>query len=828
LISGTATITTASSATTTVTGLAAGSTATLRWTISNGSCTASTDDVIITNNALPTTANAGADIAQCNNGSFTMAANTPTVGTGAWSLISGTATITTASSATTTVTGLAAGSTATLRWTISNGSCTASFDNVIITNNGNNSITLTSAAGTANQQVLQNSPINTITYSTVSATGATFSGLPTGVTGSWNANIVTISGTPTVSGVFNYTVTLTGGCPSANNSASGTMESVAVNPIYSHNFSDLPASNSNYTANPLYTSPAGVFSNGLSASSWTATSGGVATTFTNVTNVSGSRSIAFNPGSNQTSTLKLTFQVSPGYTASINSFNFGRSRQTTSSPNIASITINGTTVFAGETSPTAYANIGTTLVSNAVTNLTGLVSVVINLTASNENNGNRWFYLDDFVLNGSVTSPNPYAEVYLHNFNDIANTSPYTTSPTATTGIPAGVFNSNFVAGTSSWSSSTGALTNTVDNNGGKELALLTPLNATSSLTLVFSVACGYALDIDAFDFFQQRQTVLCSNISSITVNGTQIYGGSTAPIAPGANIGITAVANPVNNLTGQVTVVINLTASNEAAGNRYFYLDDFTLYGTVVATNTNPAQPATISGNATQCPAQTSQVYSVAAVTYATSYNWTLPAGWSITAGAGTNSITVTTGAAGQNGNISVTASNICATSAAQTIAVVVNPGAPAQPAAISGTAAQCPAVTAQTYSIAAVSNATTYNWSVPTGWTITAGAGTTSITVTTGAAGQNGNVSVTAQNSCGTSVARTLAVTVNPGTPAQPGSISGTAAQCPGVSSQTYSIAAVSNATTYNWSVPTGWTITAGAGTTSITVTTGAAGQN
>ncbi len=43
------------------------------------------------------------------------------------------------------------------------------------------------------------------------ATGATFSGLPAGVTGTWASNVVTISGTPTASGTFNYTVTLTGG-----------------------------------------------------------------------------------------------------------------------------------------------------------------------------------------------------------------------------------------------------------------------------------------------------------------------------------------------------------------------------------------------------------------------------------------------------------------------------------------------------------------------------------------------------------------------------------------------------------------------------------------
>jgi hypothetical protein len=57
-----------------------------------------------------------------------------------------------------------------------------------------------------------NTAISSITYSTTGATGANFSGLPTGVSGSWSSNGIIISGTPTVSGTFNYTITLTGGC----------------------------------------------------------------------------------------------------------------------------------------------------------------------------------------------------------------------------------------------------------------------------------------------------------------------------------------------------------------------------------------------------------------------------------------------------------------------------------------------------------------------------------------------------------------------------------------------------------------------------------------
>ncbi|HOK26160.1 MAG TPA: HYR domain-containing protein, partial [Bacteroidales bacterium] len=98
-----------------------------------------------------------------------------------------------------------------------------------ITVNPLNTITLTSAPATTNQTVCINTPITNITYSTTGATGATFSGLPAGVTGNWAANVVTISGTPTASGTFNYTVTLTGGCGTVT--ANGTITVTPNNTI---------------------------------------------------------------------------------------------------------------------------------------------------------------------------------------------------------------------------------------------------------------------------------------------------------------------------------------------------------------------------------------------------------------------------------------------------------------------------------------------------------------------------------------------------------------------------------------------------------------------
>src|SRR5690606_14137180 len=75
-------------------------------------------------------------------------------------------------------------------------------------------ITLTSAAGTdLSQVVCEDSPIEDITYSVGGGIeGPVVEGLPAGVTANWNGVTLRLSGSPTVSGTFEYTVVTTGAC----------------------------------------------------------------------------------------------------------------------------------------------------------------------------------------------------------------------------------------------------------------------------------------------------------------------------------------------------------------------------------------------------------------------------------------------------------------------------------------------------------------------------------------------------------------------------------------------------------------------------------------
>ena len=171
----------------------------------------------VTVTSPPTAGTLSGTQALCVAGTTTFAS---TVSGGSWS--SSAAGVATINASTGLVTGVAAG-TATMTYTITGtGGCANATATRTVTVTPSNTIALGSATGTNAQTLTLGAAITNITYSTTGATGATFSGLPAGVTGTWASNTATISGTPSASGTFNYTVTMTGGCTGGTNTATGT------------------------------------------------------------------------------------------------------------------------------------------------------------------------------------------------------------------------------------------------------------------------------------------------------------------------------------------------------------------------------------------------------------------------------------------------------------------------------------------------------------------------------------------------------------------------------------------------------------------------------
>jgi uncharacterized protein (TIGR02145 family) len=96
-----------------------------------------------------------------------------------------------------------------------------------------------------------------IKHTTTNATGiGVATGLPAGLTADWAGNTITISGTPTTDGTFNYTIPLTGGCGNINATGSITVVRCSANvsgtvrTFLCHNLG------ANTTINPFTTTPA--------------------------------------------------------------------------------------------------------------------------------------------------------------------------------------------------------------------------------------------------------------------------------------------------------------------------------------------------------------------------------------------------------------------------------------------------------------------------------------------------------------------------------------------------------------------------------------------
>lgn len=186
-LNGSGTITNATNPTSTVTGLSAGIN-TFVWTISNSPCTSSSDTVVIIQAGSITNAIAGSDQQLCSVTSTTLAANTPTVGTGMWSKVSGSCTFTNALSPITTISGLGWGQNI-LLWTISNPPCSPSIDTLVIS--------VLSSPTTANAGTDQVLCVNTTTLN-----GNT----PASGTGTWTL----LSGTGTIANPSSPSSTLSG------------------------------------------------------------------------------------------------------------------------------------------------------------------------------------------------------------------------------------------------------------------------------------------------------------------------------------------------------------------------------------------------------------------------------------------------------------------------------------------------------------------------------------------------------------------------------------------------------------------------------------------
>jgi uncharacterized protein (TIGR02145 family) len=205
----------------------------------------------------------------------------------------------------------------------------------------------TASAASSSPTICSNNALTNITHSTTGATGiGTATGLPTGVSASWSNNTITISGTPTASGTFNYSIPLTGGCGTVN--ATGTITVTAP-------------------TTPTFTQ-VGPYLSGASIPA-------LATTSTN--GISGT----WSPAISNTATTTYTFTPSAGQCGTTTTMTI-----TINQPLQYTLTANDSTVCAG-TTVTLSVNIGPSYPAGTV-HCSGTPTAVVDVT--NPVTGKTW------------------------------------------------------------------------------------------------------------------------------------------------------------------------------------------------------------------------------------------------------------------------------------------------------------------------------------------------------------------------------------------------------------------------------------------------------
>ncbi len=241
-----------------------------------------------------------------------------------------------------------------------------------------------------------------------------------------------------------------------------------------------------------------------------------------------------------------------------------------------------------------------------------------------------------------------------------------------------------------------------------------------------------------------------------------------TGAAAKSLSVHDTLVKLTFSYISGNANVAFNLSSNSgtdckyldEGGNTMYQYPpSDYYFNGEVI--NARLAAPGAISGPSALCPGSAGNMYAIAPVTGANSYEWDFPSGFTITQGAGSDTVFVTAGPNAVSGTITVRAVNVCndnplspaftVTMKSKTIPV------------INGTTDTCAMSAGLLYHTD--NGMTDYLWTVSSGGHIVSGQGTGDLTVDWDVPGPQTVSSVyRGANGCMAPVPTVKNVTVNP----------------------------------------------------------------
>lgn len=287
-------------------------------------------------------------------------------------------------------------------------------------------------------------------------------------------------------------------------------------------------------------------------------------------------------------------------------------------------------------------------------------------------------------------------------------------------------------------------------------------------------------------------------NGTSVTFTATPINGGTNPSYQwkiNGSNVGTSSANYSSSSLTNNALVTCVVTSDIPCIGSNPATSNAITMQ---ISSALTPAVSVNASPSTTACFGSP-VTFTATPVNggNAPTYQWKLNGN-----NVGSNSSTFTSSSLNNNDVISVVmtsnASCLATTSATSSNVTMTINNLPGKPGSVIGNANACAGST-QTYQVTAAGGATSYTWSLPNGWT------GNSITTSISTLGSNaGTLSVSANGTCGSSVAQTLNV-APVAVPVQPTLITGNSTVC-NEGAATYSIEPVAGANIYVWTLSGG----------------------
>ncbi|NTW32920.1 MAG: LamG domain-containing protein [Bacteroidetes bacterium] len=287
---------------------------------------------------------------------------------------------------------------------------------------------------------------------------------------------------------------------------------------------------------------------------------------------------------------------------------------------------------------------------------------------------------------------------------------------------------------------------NILNRNQFGEHLLKTPRSSISLLVLIFT----FHFSLFTFHSFSQ----------GIAIN--------TSGAAPNNSAMLDVSGTSQGVLINRMTTTQRNSISSPAAGLFIYNTDcktfeyyDGSFWIPLYSSNNLLSTPGGITGISSACSGQTGVTYSIPPVPGATTYNWTLPSGSSITSGQNTSGITVTFGST--SGNICVTGNSDCGTSSPACLQITITPNVGDPVFSLGASSSRCQGAGNVTYG-ATASNSTGITYTLDAA-SITGGnsivAGTGDVTY---AAGWSGTTVITASAAgCNGPTTATHTVTIN-----------------------------------------------------------------